>query len=235
MMERTFALLGFFLLFAGCTGPRPDYDPGVSAEDFVSGIGNPWLPYPVGAYWIYEADTGDEVERIEVRVLAETRNIMGVEATVVRDTVTIDGVLAEDTYDWFAQDRHGNVWYLGEESKEYDDGEFAGTEGSWEWGRDGALPGILMWADPEPNGTAYYQEFYWGEAVDKAAVIDAGRVIETEAGTFSDTVTTKEWNPLEPGVVEHAHYARGIGVVLKEVVEGDERGEQEMLIEYHLP
>ncbi len=231
-MKPLVPILALLPLLAGCSsglGPKPDYDPGLTAADFVKGIDNHWLPLVVGAHWVYV--NGDE--RVEVTVQPETRTILGVAATVVRDTVTVDGEVVEDTYDWFGQDRDGNVWYLGEDTCEYEDGECVDRGGAWEWGVDGALPGIVMWAHPVANGTAYYQEFYWGEAIDKAAVIDTGRTITVPAGTFTDTVTTEEWNPLEGGGKELAHYARGVGVVAKE--EPDEPGGGERLVEYYVP
>jgi hypothetical protein len=224
------------LVLAGCTrgvdvGPRPDYDPGVTAADFVATIDNPFLPMPVGARWTYEV----EDERIEVIVLDETRVVQGVRATVVRDTVTVRGEAKEDTFDWYAQDKEGNVWYLGEDTTEHENGKPVSHAGAWEWGKDGALPGIVMWADPQPNDTAYYQEFYWGQAIDQAAVIDLDRSVTIPLGTFSDTVTTKEWNPLTGGSLdkdhEVVHYAHGIGPVQKGVP-----GEHaETLVSYHMP
>lgn len=220
-------------------GPRPDYDPGVTAADFVDGIDNPWMPFVVGATWRYEAHTEDGVETIDVEVLPETRMIMGVEATVVRDTVRLGGDLVEDTWDWYAQDKAGNVWYLGEDTCEYEDGECADTHGAWEWGKDGALPGVVMWADPMAHrGTDYYQEFYWPgapEAIDQARVTGAGRSVAVPAGTFTDTVTTLEWNPVEGRAEseEMVHYARGVGVLEKVGTDGPDEGER--LVAYHTP
>ena len=231
------ALTAVVLLLAflgGCL--RPDYDPGVTAADFIAGIDNEWLPLVPGARWVYEAATDEGLERIEVVVLPDTRDIEGVTATVVRDTVTLDGRLVEDTYDWFAEDRAGNVWYLGEDSCEFDAAErCVDRSGSWEWGVDGALPGIVMWADPVANGTAYFQEFYWREAVDEAAVIDAGRNVTVPAGTWEDTITTREWTRLDRTVEEEATYVRGIGPILKEVTKGSETGQAEQLIEFFIP
>lgn len=229
------------LALAGCNapdagvdlGPRPDYDPGVTAADFVQGIDNPWLPFKVGSRWVYEATTEDGTERVEVTVLPETRTILGVQATVVRDTVTLGGELVEDTHDWYAQDRQGNVWYLGEDTCEYEDGECVDTHGAWEWGRDGALPGVVMWADPLAHvGTDYYQEFYWGEAIDQARVVGSGERVTVPAGTYADTVTTLEWNPVEGRAdsEERVHYARGVGVLQKAGTDGP--GEGERLIDF---
>jgi hypothetical protein len=168
-------------------------------------IDNPYLPLRPGARWVYrETDAKGAVQRVVVKVTHRTRLIAnGVTARVVRDTVTEKGRLVEDTYDWYAQDRRGNVWYLGEDTKEYQDGKVVSTEGSWEAGVDGARPGIAMPAHPR-SGMQYRQEFLKGEAEDRARVL----------GRFGDTLLTKDWNPLERGAVEYKLYTRGVGLVL---------------------
>ena len=127
-------------------GDGGNYAPTIEAANFVDRIDNPFLSLIPGSRWIYETDDG--VERIEVVVLEETREILGITATIVRDMVSEDGELIEDAFDWYAQDVDGNVWYLGEDSEEFEDGELVGTAGSWESGVDGAQPGIIMHADP---------------------------------------------------------------------------------------
>ncbi len=167
------------LLLAGCAGATADpIDPGdggdysvtIDPANFVPEIDNDRLPWSPGSKWVYESTGGEEVERIEVVVTDEKRTVMGVSTTVVRDTVTVDGALVEDTYDWYAQDQEGNVWYFGEETAEYEDGEIVSTAGAWEAGVDGALPGIAMEADPTV-GDSYRQEYYPGEAEDMAEVV----------------------------------------------------------------
>jgi hypothetical protein len=194
---------------------QPSLDP----ADVVAVIDNPYLPFRAGERWVYEGESDGELERIEVTVLPERREVMGIPATVVRDTVTVDGELVEDTYDWFAQDRDGNVWYLGEDSKEYEDGEVVSTAGSWEAGVDGALPGIVMEAAPAV-GDAYRQELYEGEAEDLAEVVREGVTEEVAAGTYDELLVIEEWNPLEPEVVEEKYYARGVGMVLEVTTRG---------------
>ncbi len=191
----------------------------LTPSDFVSGIDNPLMPLTPGSRWVYEGEDNGEVERIEVVVTDETKEVMGITATVVRDTVTSDGELIEDTFDWFAQDAEGNVWYLGEDSKEYEGGEVVSTAGSWEAGVDGALPGVIMWAQPEV-GDRYRQEYYPGEAEDMAEVVRTGAAESVPQGAYDDLVVIAEWNPLDPGVTEEKYYAAGIGVVLEVVVSG---------------
>jgi hypothetical protein len=200
-------------------GDGGDYDPELVPADFVDAIDNPYLPFTPGARWTYEATSDGESEVTEVVVLDERREVMGVQATVVRDTVSVDGEVVEDTYDWYAQDREGNVWYLGEDTKEYEDGEVVSTEGAWEAGVDGALPGIVMQARPEV-GQAYRQELYAGEAEDMAEVVETGAAKSIALGDYDDVVVIEEWNPLEPDVVEHKYYAPGIGPIAEEKVAG---------------
>jgi hypothetical protein len=155
-------------------------------------------------------------------VTDEQRTVMGVDVTVVRDTVTLDGRLIEDTRDWYAQDRAGTVWYFGEDTEEHDEDGSVSTAGSWEAGVDGALPGIAMYADPRV-GQAYRQEFYEGEAEDLAEVVRTGEATEVPAGGFEDLVVILEWNPLEPDVTEEKYYATGVGPVLEQTVMGGEQ------------
>jgi hypothetical protein len=197
------------------------YEPDVDPADFGGPIDNPYLPLLPGSRWVYEGTSDDEHERIEVVVTDERRQVMGIDVVVVRDTVTVDGEMVEDTHDWFAQDRDGNVWYLGEDSKEYESGQVSSAAGSWEAGVDGALPGIVMPASPTV-GQAYRQEFYRGEAEDLAEVLRLDGS-ETVAGQdYEGLLVTEEWNPLEPDAVEEKSYAPGIGLVLEVVTAGGE-------------
>ncbi len=200
-------------------GDGGNYEPQVRPEDFVASIDNPYLAFTPGSRWVYESDDGSE--RIEVIVLEETRVVMGITATVVRDTVYEDGEMVEDTYDWFAQDKDGNVWYLGEDTTEYEGGEAVSTEGAWEAGVDGAKPGIVMLAAPKA-GDAYRQEYYAGEAEDMGRVVELGDSASVPFGEFDDLLVTEDWTPLEPEVIERKYYARGIGLVLEEKVAGEE-------------
>jgi hypothetical protein len=192
-----------------------DYEPQFDPADFVDTVDNPYLPMEPGTTLVYEG----EGERVEVTVTSETREILGVTAVVVRDQVFVDGELAEDTFDWYAQDRWGNVWYLGEETEEYQNGEVVSTEGSWEAGVDGAQPGIIMLADPQV-GDAYRQEFYEGEAEDVAKVFALDESVDVPSGTYEEVLVTEDWSLLDPAVVEHKFYAPGIGVVREELIQG---------------
>ena len=194
--------------------------------DFTTKIDNPYWPMPRGAKWVYLSDR----ERIVVEVTNKKKRIAGVEALVLRDTVTQrdGGGFVEVTDDWYAQDKAGNVWYLGEDTKEYKDGKVTSTTGSWEHGVDGAYAGIIMPAKPRP-GLVYRQEYYEGEAEDMGKVLGANATAKVPAGTFRNCVKTEDTTPLEPGVVEYKYYARGIGHVLRTTKDG---GGREELVEH---
>jgi hypothetical protein len=188
------------------------------ARDFSPRIDNAWLPLRVGSSWLYrDVITG---ERTTVRVTNRTRRIAnGVSARVVRDTVRLRGKVVEDTFDWYAQDRRGNVWYMGEDTTEYENGRPVSKQGSFEAGVDGAKAGIAMLGRPRP-GREYAQERYPGHAMDRARVLSRDDQAEVPAGHFRDVVTTKDWNPLEPRLLEFKLYARGVGLVLAVGISG---------------
>lgn len=206
--------------------PDASYDPLISADDLSATIDNPLFPAPVGAKWVYEAETEDGLERIEISVDAETKDVYGAAARVVRDTVTVDGELVEDTWDWYAQDGAGNVWYLGEDTCEYEAGECVDHVGAWEAGVGGALPGVVMLAKPEV-GVEYRQEFLEGEAEDYAEVVSMNETVTVPAGTFEGCMKTRDRSTLDPELDELKYYCAGVGTVLVE--EGDVRVE---LLEY---
>ena len=200
------------------------YKPQVDPANFVLGVDNPYFPLTPGTTMIYEADTEDGKEVINVTVSNETKEIMGITCIVVRDTVTLGGELFEDTYDWYAQDKDGNVWYMGEDSTEYEDGE-TDKAGSWEAGVDGAKPGIIMMAKPLA-GFRYRQEYYKGEAEDMGEVLSLNETITVPTETYTNCIMIRDINPYEPDVEEHKYYAAGIGVVAELTVRGgDERVE----------
>jgi hypothetical protein len=201
-------------------GGDDDYSPRIEPARFSTVITNPYLPLRPGTRWVYEGQTEDGFERKVVEVTDETRVVMGVACVVVRDVVTLDGQVHEDTVDWFAQDHQGAVWNFGEETrKRTDDGSFT-PAGSWEAGAGGALPGVVMPARPAP-GRPYRQEYLRGEAEDKARVLTEKGALRVRYGTFQSVVVTRDWSPLDPGVAEHKHYAPGIGLIREEAVEGD--------------
>jgi hypothetical protein len=213
------ALLAAGAVAAALTGPG----------DFTTRIDNPYFPLRPGTRRVYRETDGDgNVQRVVVRVTRRTKRVAsGIVGRVVRDRVTEDGELVEDTFDWYAQDRKGNVWYLGERTTEYEDGKPVSTAGSFEDGVDGARRGIAMLARPRV-GREYAQERAPGVAEDRARVLSRDEQAEVPAGHFTDVLLTRDWNPLEPKALEYKLYAKGVGLVLALHVSGD-RGREELL------
>lgn len=201
------------------SGDGGAYAPRIDPADFVDVIDNPYLPMPVGAHWRYVGESDGEIETIEITVTGDRETVMGIPAFVVRDTVTVGGELVEDTYDWFAQDTTGNVWYLGEDVRDYEDGRIVSTAGSWRAGVDGAQPGIVMPAAPAV-GDVYRQEYYPDEAEDMMEIVAVGTRLTVGGHSFDDVVTTRDWSPLEPETVEQKAYARGVGKVREATTAG---------------
>ena len=196
--------------------PEEVYAPQINPGDFVSKIDNKYLAFTPGKKFIYEGKTEEGIERTEVYVTNEKKSVLGVNAVVVRDRVWLNGELVEDTKDWYAQDKYGNVWYFGEDSKEIANGKAVSTKGSWEAGVDGAKLGIVMKANPEV-GDSYRQEYYKGEAEDMAEIVSLGVKIKVKYGSFSNCLKTKDWTPLEPDADEYKYYCPEVGGLVYEV------------------
>jgi hypothetical protein len=196
--------------------------------DFTTEINNPYWPITPGSKWVYRGQEGGGNQRIEVTVTNETKKIDGIESRVVKDEVTEGGNSVEITRDWYAQDSAGNVWYMGEDTKEYKKGKVSSTKGSWEHGVNGAYAGVIMPAKPRV-GLAYRQEYYKGEAEDRARVLSLDAQAIVPFGRFAHALETEDTTPLEPKVVEHKYYARNVGPVLKDTPSG---GGREALIDY---
>jgi hypothetical protein len=227
----TFAALAAALAIAACGGeetdsttqglPQGSEPVSLDPADFTAEIDNPYWPMTPGSRWRYrETDSEGATLRVEVTVTDRTKQIAnGVEARVVHDLVTERGQPVENTYDWYAQDSEGNVWYMGEDTTEFKDGKVASTAGSWEAGVDGAQPGIAFPADPQP-GLGYRQEYYAGEAEDNGEVVSIDEQAEVPAGHYSPVVMTRDTTPVEPKVLEFKFYAKGIGPVLEITASG---------------
>lgn len=200
--------------------PAPEiYNPTIDPADFVAEIDNAYFPLKPGTTFIYQGDTEEGTERNEMVVTKDTKAVLSVTNIEVWDRVWLEDELIEETYAWYAQDKEGNVWYFGEDSKEYEDGVVVSTTGSWEAGVDGAKPGIIMWANPQV-GNSYRQEYYKGEAEDMAEVLSLNEAVSVSYGSFEDCLKTREWTPLEPDIVAHKYYAPGIGFLMEIVVGG---------------
>jgi hypothetical protein len=204
----------------------------LNPADFTLAIDNPYFPQAVGSRWVYrETDAQGARQKVVVTTTDRTKLIAnGVLARVVHDVVSEDGKLVEVTDDWYAQDSAGNVWYFGEDTTAYENGKPVSQEGSFEAGVDGAQPGVIMAAKPR-RGLAYREEFYAGHAEDRAKVLSLNQRVKVPFGSFRHVLETKNLNPLEPGVVEHKFYARGIGQVEAADVKG--ASDHEALIKFH--
>ena len=219
------------LLVAGCDGSpghtgatkeragHKVYAPHIDPADFSTKIDNKYFPLKPGTTFVYEGKFHGAAERDEMGVTHETRRVMGVKCLVSSDRVTEDGKLIEQTYDWYAQDKEGNVWYFGEHVTEYKNGKVSGHEGSWESGVDGAQPGLAMPVDPK-TGQTYRQEYSKGVAEDRARVVRLDGSANVPYGSFKNVLVTEEWTPLEKGVVERQYYVAGVGDIIETTVKG---------------
>lgn len=222
MSPRSVPSAAVLFLMACGGGPAADepYRPALPTA-WAETVDTRYLPFVPGTRWQYGG-----AESVTVEVLDERRTIKGVSATVVRDRVYEDGALVEDTYDWYAQDADGNVWYLGEDTREFRDGVVVSTAGSWEWGQDGALPGVVMWADPSAHlHERYRQEYRRGVAEDLGEVIAIGVTVTVPAGTWNDCIRTEDTSAIEPGAREAKTYCPGVGNVLETSATGGARVE----------
>src|SRR5438093_8124742 len=189
------------------------YDPVIDPSSFVPQVDNPYFPLTPGTTFVYEGQTAEGFEHDEFAVTHHTRVILGVRCVEVHDTVKTDGQLTEDTLDWFAQDRDGNVWYFGENTHELEDGLITTIEGTFMGGVNGDKPGIIMKAHPA-IGDFYRQEFSLANAEDFAETVSLTASVTVPAGTFHNCLKSKETTPLETDLLEYKFYAPGVGNVL---------------------
>jgi len=212
---------------SGASLPRGSEPVTLDPADFTTRIDNPFWPMRPGSRWVYRETAPDGTrQRVVVTVTRRTRLIAnGVTARVVHDVVTEGGEPVEVTDDWYAQDRAGNVWYLGEDTKEYEDGRVVSTAGSFEAGVDGAQAGVVMPARPRV-GLRYRQEYLAGQAEDRAEVFSLSEQVEVPFGHFRRVLATRDLNPLKPKVLEYKLYARGVGPVLALGISGGDDREE---------
>jgi len=233
MLARTTLIMATFAaLLAGCnsdhapsssssgphasTTPAPvtkPYSPSIDPANFGGPIDNPYLPLRPGTVFRYRGvgDDGITGELNTVTVTHRAKSIMGIEAVVVLDQVFSAGKPEERTFDWYAQDKNGNVWYLGEDSRNYERGHWVRDDGSWTAGVGNGKPGIIMLAHPH-RGDAYRQEYSPGHAVDQAKVLGMGGPVDTPFRSFSQTLFTREYSAIDKQY-EKKWYAHGVGVV----------------------
>jgi hypothetical protein len=231
MLKRTthialFALTG--LMIAALTAsagtqhnPAPvttPYNPSIDPADFGGPIDNPYLPLKPGTVFRYRGvgDDGKTRELNIVRVTRRTKKIMGIDAVVVLDKVWAGGKPEERTFDWYTQDKHGNVWYMGEDSSNFEHGHWVKDDGSWTAGVGNGKPGVIMLAHPR-RGDRYRQEYAPGHAVDQAKVLGKGGSVDTPFRSFSQTLLTREYSTIDKQY-EKKWYARGVGVIQEDAI-----------------
>ena len=208
----------------GSARVRPD------PRDFTTTIDNRYWPMRPGMRWTYrESDVEGSEQKVVVTVTdAKKRVAAAIEARVIRDTVTEHGRVIEDTFDWYAQDRHGSLWYLGEDTAEFENGRLTSTKGSWEAGVGGAQAGVMIPAQPR-DGMRYREEYYRGEAQDNGEVLSTTEKVESPAGRFGDALLIRDSTPLEPSLIEYKLYASGVGPVLSIGVSGGPGSREELV------
>jgi hypothetical protein len=187
--------------------------------DFTTNIDNPYWPMRPGSHWVYREVENGETQRVDVTVANQTKTLEGIAARVVHDRVSRNGETLEDTYDWYAQDSAGNLWYLGEDTAEYENGKLKTKEGSWAAGVDGAEPGVVVPAHPK-QGMTYREEYYAGHAEDGAEVLGVNSQVQVPFGRFQNALLTRNFSTIEPTVEEMKLYAKGIGPVMELLVSG---------------
>ena len=213
------SLLAVVVTAAALTaGPTP------AASTYTATVDNPWFPLRPGVRYVYAGVKDGQPSRDVVTVAHVTKTIARVPCAIVRDRLYLRGHLAERTTDWYSQDKAGNVWYFGEDTAELDTrGHVTTTEGTWRSGRNGARAGIYFPAHPRV-GLSARQEFYKGHAEDHFQIVSLRTAARVPYLSTKAALLTKEWTPLEPAVVDHKFYVRGIGTVLEQTVRGgDER------------
>lgn len=215
---------------AGQPAPPPPLPP---ARDFVRIIDNPWFPLKPGTVLTYKGEDEGTPARDVLRVTHRVKRIQGIRATVIDDRVYKRGQLAERTHDYYAQDRRGDVWYLGEDTATLKpNGQVQSRAGTFRAGRDGARAGIFMPAQARP-GDGGWQEDYVGHAQDRYRILNKHTRVHTPAVTSRRAMLIQETTPLEPGVVDHKIYVRGIGTVREETVKGGNERYQLISIRLH--
>jgi hypothetical protein len=214
------ALALLALLCAACGSGESSSPHAAQQRTYVDQIDNPWFPLKPGTTFIYTGVKDDQPARDVVTVTNKTKTIAGVRCTAVQDRLYLRRRLHERTTDWYAQDGEGNVWYCGEATAELDNaGRVTSTEGSWQAGVNGARAGIFMPAHPRV-GQSFRQEYFKGHAEDHFLVLSVSASIVVPYTAAPRALQTKEWTPLEPDVLDHKYYIRGVGLAKEETIKG---------------
>ncbi|MDA1260118.1 MAG: hypothetical protein O3A20_05800 [Planctomycetota bacterium] len=190
------------------------YLPVLSPGQFTAQVNATFYPLPIGATYLYEAQTAHGLERIETTALDRVLQVGGVPCRTVSSNEYLDGTLKERTFEWFSQDLDGSVWYLGEITQEFEAGLPTGMDGSWRAGVDNAKAGLQVPAVPE-RGDVFRMEFLLGTAEDVARVVDINQTVTVPAGSFDGCAVVQEWSPLDVRELVLKYYAPNVGMVLE--------------------
>lgn len=200
-------------------GATKEYNPPFSADNFVPEVNHKYFTLTPGKKYQYEKKTNAGIERREVTILNEGKKVMGVAVTTIWDKEWLNGALKEDTRDWYAQDKQGNVWYFGEAVANYKDGKLVNYNGTWEAGVNGASPGVIMPADPQV-GMTYRQESAKGVAEDMGTVVALGKKVTIRYGTFEGCIQIRDWSLIEKAANEFKYYCPGVAFMVLEELAG---------------
>lgn len=196
-------------------GPAAEYNPQINPADFTTEINSPYYSLPIGKKMVYEAQTEDGLERIELLVPGWTREVMGVKTLILWDRVWVNNELIEDTRDYLAQHKNGDLWYFGEHVDNYENGKLVDHHGAWLAGIDNAKPGIWMLANPK-TGDEFRNEYYAGEAEDITKILAVNENVPGPLGTHTGCVKTFDWSPISPATA-NKYFCKGVGGTVLEV------------------
>jgi hypothetical protein len=195
------------------------YAPVLDPANFVTAIDDPYFPLPVGRTLVYQGVRDGQTQTDTVTVTDQKKLILGIQTTVVDDVATHGSTVLERTFDFYAQDKQGNVWYLGEDTTAFLPNGKTDTSGSFVAGVNGAQPGIIMEADPQiPD--AYRQECAAGQAEDTAWVVGTTGSVSVSYGKVRNVLTSLEATRVEPGSYDEKVYGPGIGIVREQALTG---------------
>jgi hypothetical protein len=201
-------------------GPGTSYHPAINPADFTSAVTNPWFPLRPGTTFVYTGTKDGKPALDTYHASRATAKIDGVTTRVVLDRLFLDGVLEEQTTDYYAQDRCGNVWYFGEDTETLDrSGRVTDRSGSFHAGANGAEPGVFMQANPQ-LGRRFRQEWSPGQAEDTYRAVQQNASVSISHGHYTNALRTEETTALEPGVLDNKYYVSGVGEVEEVAVKG---------------
>jgi hypothetical protein len=179
-----------------------------------TGDANTWLPLVPGYQSARDGTlfrgSRELHHRRRITVTDVVKVVNGVRTVLVLDQDIDAGQIAEQALDYYAQDKHGNVWYLGSYTETYEGGQFVNATDGWLAGVNGATAGVAMMANPKVGMPSYVQARIPGREVLTAEVAKLGERKCVPFRCFSDALAI-----LETGN-EFKYYAAGVGHIATE-------------------